>query len=481
MQNNIENINNKIIGKHKILLDMILSLKYTNELYKKTIEHVIGYSMSSKQIKNKQRESFCNGLASDIEHIEMDNGLLINYYEDIAGPHLMDFYKLKISDSVQIKKISDNLIIDLQSRGILDKMNQIYNAILMASGRMYNYTGFKNWVSKYTNILEILSANANHHVVEDQFLADLLENAENVGVIETIPDNVLNKLGYAGTMERLSAAYIAIKLQFNIEKIDTNLCICGEKLSNPDDNVEIVCLKCGAVKILVGTAHDSDKSDKYMIVNVKNKRYEPKRHCDKRLMQIQAKEDKKIPQEVIDELIKIARMEYRYGNGTRSMQNMPCTQIRRWLKQKSFTKYNHHAPLIRKLVTAEFGEAISPPQLTPEEEQQILLDFNIAIKCYEDTTQSKAYKEKFENIRNRTRQRNKPNKFYYWFVLFQIISTVLPDSDKRKNRLLECIHMQSDETIDKDDAIWKLMCESGGMPKGYVFKKTDKNITAKIF
>jgi hypothetical protein len=480
MQISVDTINNKVIGKFSILEDLFNVLHVSVNAFS---SHKFSGTTVAKALKNKQKDTFCASIDKTISEGVINLQLAISEYEDLSSAYLVDYYVNRNRDASN--KNSEKFITDLQSFGVLDKFDQIFNTIKQHYINITGFAGFKVWINKYINFQELVGESASLEIESDGLLADfanILEvDRETKVVIKTIQANIISKLKFTQLYDRLVAAYGNIKISFPIEKINTDLCICGAKLVIPDDTIEIVCSKCSVIKILVGTAHDKDKNDKYTNTTSKNKRYEPKRHCDKRLMQIQAKEDKKIPSDVIEKLIELAKIDYRYGNGVRSMQQMSCKQVRRWLKQKSFTKYNHHAPLIRKLVTAEFGEAISPPQLTPEEEQQILLDFNVAVKCYEDITQTAKYKERYENVRGRTRQRNKPNKFYYWFVLFQIISHILKDTDKRKNRLLECIHMQSNDTIDKDDDIWKMMCESGGMPKGYIAKKTDKNVAAKIF
>jgi hypothetical protein len=160
------------------------------------------------------------------------------------------------------------------------------------------------------------------------------------------------------------------------------------------------------------------------------------------------------------------------------MESMPCRQVRKWLKMTNLTSYNHNAPLVRKRLTALHGKPVSPPPLTPDEEQRILADFSIAMGCYEKVIYMPEYIRKYGKPKNTGRQRNRPNKVYYWFVLFQIISHHL-SGDPRLQRILECIHLQSSDTVSKNDDIWRMVCSFPEMSE-YKPEHTDRSLANDI-
>lgn len=218
------------------------------------------------------------------------------------------------------------------------------------------------------------------------------------------------------------------------------------------------CEECGYVVSLHGTIYDDPKQDMYNLQSGKNKRYDPNGHCEKRLKQLQAKEDKNIPEEHVAKLDALAIKEYTRRNRLRSMESMPCRQVRKWLKMTGLTQYNHNAPLVRKLITSRHGKPVIPPSMTPEEEQNILIDCSVAMGCYEKIVNTPEYVKKYSKPKSGTRQRTQPNKVYYWFILFKIISHHLA-GDRRLERILECIHLQSSDTVDKNDDVWRMICD----------------------
>ena len=152
------------------------------------------------------------------------------------------------------------------------------------------------------------------------------------------------------------------------------------------------------------------------------------------------------------------------------MSNMKCKQIREWLKDyKLTTKWNDHAPLIRKVITSLHGESITPPQLTKEEEEEILIDFSYDMQLYEELSKQ----NDILHLIDKDKIKNKP---YYPFGLLKVLCRILKD-DRRLKGLIECIHFQSNQTNVKNDKIHKIICQI----RGKKYEPTDKTILIDIY
>jgi len=261
------------------------------------------------------------------------------------------------------------------------------------------------------------------------------------------------------------------KLVLTIKKDITNICSCGGLMTILPDTSELRCDDCGIMVTLEGTVFEDSQFYTQQGQCTKHKKYDAKRHCKKWLDQIQAKENKSFPQELIDALNVRARAYYTRNGKLRSMARMKCSQIREWLKEEGETDYNPHAPLLRKMITSENGKAVIPPQLKYDEEQRILVLFSQAMDVYDQIME-----EKLTLVTNNRR----PNKPYYPYVLFKILHIVLK-KNIRLDGLIECIHLQSDGTLKNHDTIWRKICDEMTDEKDFVYKPTDRTILLDVF
>jgi hypothetical protein len=96
-----------------------------------------------------------------------------------------------------------------------------------------------------------------------------------------------------------------------------------------------------------------------------------------------------------------------------------------------------------------------PPQLTRDETRQL---HNIFDKCVNE----------YENVK----PIGKRNKMYYPYIIYKILDHIITKNGIRKKRILECIHLQSRDTLITNDNIWEKICEN---IDGVDYKPTDKN------
>lgn len=265
--------------------------------------------------------------------------------------------------------------------------------------------------------------------------------------------------------------YMQNKLSLAVVKEPVSDCSCGGKMDVLPDTSELRCCVCGMIVTLEGTVFEDSQFYTQQGQCTKHKKYDAKRHCKKWLDQIQAKENKNFPPELIVALNERAKKYYTRNGKLRPMTRMRCAQIRDWLKDLGETDYNPHAPLLRKIITSENGKAVIPPQLTYDEEQRVLVKFARAMDMYDQIME-----KKLTNITNNRR----PNKPYYPYVLFKILYMELKKGP-RLDGLIECIHLQSDSTLKNHDVIWKEICENMGDEKDFVYKPTDRTILIDVF
>lgn len=107
-----------------------------------------------------------------------------------------------------------------------------------------------------------------------------------------------------------------------------------------------------------------------------------------------------------------------------------CKVLREYLKECRLTTYNNYIPLIRILLGGP-----QPPQLTFEEIDRARSIFlKIARKLVD--------------------LRPENNITYYPYAIYRIIDSMLPNGI-RKSRILECVHLQSSETMRVVDGIYE--------------------------
>jgi hypothetical protein len=220
----------------------------------------------------------------------------------------------------------------------------------------------------------------------------------------------------------------------NLKLIEYDMCQdCKVKMKIVSSESSLLCPDCGNVKHLYGTVFE-DKQFYYQEgQRTKHGSYDPSKHCKFWVEAIQARENKEIPHHIIQTVKK-----YIVDNRIYNINNISCFAIRKILSRTRNSKYNEHIPLIRKMITG-----ISPPQLTDNELQLINLYFDKVIKIF-----------------NRTKPSDKINCPHHPYFIYKIIEHILKKSQpERLYNILSCIHLQSRDTLIKNDKIWKDICE----------------------
>jgi hypothetical protein len=247
------------------------------------------------------------------------------------------------------------------------------------------------------------------------------------------------------------------------ESRNTNNCSnCGKKMVIYPNQSELRCSVCGNIMVLQGIVFE-DAQFYNQQVSGRAKKYSENAHCEKWLYRILAREKSDIPQRVLAKLMEKMKNEYR-ADCSRTVSNLKCEKIRGWLKECKITDYNNHAPLLRKILTSEFRCAVIPPQLTTNEIQTVLNEYNTSMEVFQEIIK----KPDVLQILGRSKIKN---RFYYPYVLWKILEIKFR-KDRRLPGLLECIHLPSADTLKRNDVVWKMIC-----PKmGYTYMPTDRSI-----
>ncbi len=452
MSLSVESAHIKIVVRLDIIHDF-------TDFLKKIIEQLGTVKVPIKQIKSTNGLKFGDyisncGITSQPNYMERIQNLIgtiakiQNRYYDCTSNVLSRYYDMMNSETPGIdnKKLFEEYQQIIVSNSIFDQTDRCIELIAKITNELMETVGYQKILTNAVNIM-------------DETLA------QNIGIGK--------KSTFKDTLIRLRETYDDNKVIFTVvRKIVNNCDLCFAKMTVFPNTSEMRCDSCGNTVILYGTVFEDSQFYTQQGQCTKHKKYDPNRHCEKWLNQIQAKENKTIPAKIIEKINKKAIKEYTRGGKLRSMNDMKCRQIREWFKEEKeekLTKYNDHAALIRKIITGQNGEAIIPPQLTVEENQEILIDFSRAMDLYEKVRKREDILQMFS--KNKIR-----NKLYYPYGLLKILSHKLKN-DPRKNALIECIHFQSANTVNKDDVIWQEICKE---LDGYIYEPTDRTLLVEI-
>jgi hypothetical protein len=276
--------------------------------------------------------------------------------------------------------------------------------------------------------------------------------------IETIHQHIKNKSsgpkkkGESKTEDKKNVSELTVLIKkFKRSKISTSMseikydaCVCGTKMKIFPNTSELVCPTCGKVLILYGTVFEDTQFYNQEGQRSKHGCYDPSRHCKFWVHRIQAKENADIPKTCIDQLIYCIKRD-----GILDCRRLLCSQLRLYLKETHNTDYNDHIPLIRKIITG-----IVPPQLTHDELRQLYNLFDKSVNAFDAV-----------------KPEDKSNTMYYPYIIYKILDLVISNG-MRKKRILECIHLQSRDTLISNDNLWECICAT---LHDLEYRPTDRN------
>lgn len=347
--------------------------------------------------------------------------------ETIESLHRKIYTKLKI-----LLKLEKNLEIDLNVGKMIDEylynmtpfLNQETNEICKVNDFMDIY----NTLSIEERIAEISSKYCNYKCPNSNENKKLIKEIEHIIIV------------------------------FN-DKEERELCKDCGGIMHIDCNIfRLVCSNCNLCIKIFGSNYDYQTTP---IQKLKNNNCIYNKHSINWVMQIQAKKSvylddsvwKKLNDLIVRDKTRIIKsFKGKTIKVLRNFGNIKCVEFRPWLKELGLTKLNPDIPYLRKVICH-----VIPYQLLYLEEQQILYLHSQAVETYK-----KLCREEF----SKDNKKIKNNTPYLPYMIGKIIEHMFPANIKEnivKRSLLECIHVQSEETTIDKDVKWEKICNIIGI------------------
>ena len=226
---------------------------------------------------------------------------------------------------------------------------------------------------------------------------------------------------------------------------DIHLCKCGAAMTTMPELSQMLCGECGKIKQLVGTVFRGEGMTEPQ--KSKQSNYDYVRHYKIWCAHLQAPESHKFEPGVIDRIKKFI------ADSGVDVKTLNCELTRSILKTLKLTTLNNYVPSIIRDVGG-----VPPPQLTAEENMLSEYRFKKAMRLY-DIVKPDA----------QPTSRNKP---YYPYFIYKIWEEMFKDQP-RKLEILKYIHLQSSDTVVKNDQIFKKICVLAQPDDGLVYRSTD--------
>jgi hypothetical protein len=261
--------------------------------------------------------------------------------------------------------------------------------------------------------------------------------------VEALHAHICDSKSRTDDISMLIQEYKRTAVNCVVHEVDYFECECGSEMTVVSSSSELICPDCGISKKLWGTVFEDVQFFSQEGQKTKTGNYDPVRHCRFHIERIQAVEGVVIPSECLDAVRKCVRRD------RLMLKRLLCEQVRNYLKETGFTEFNDHVPKIRKLISH-----VAPPLLSSTELKQLYAKFNCAVSAFDQVKPA-----------------GKSNTIYYPYIIYKILHDMLT-RNRRKTLILECIHLQSRDTLISNDVLWESMCEL--MPS-VTYKPTDRS------
>ena len=344
-----------------------------------------------------------------------------------------------INDNCDFKKIKSISNFNLWLEDLCE-IEDSYNLIIINT--LTNYYSFKGkleepkYIKEFFHLIcsENISSKIDDVVLQVKKILSLLKNLIEVLYLnQSLVDKIYSIL-------RKHAFIEAIDINTKSKQKEYELCKCGDKMTVLPSDSQLICESCGSIKKLLGTVFEDYQFYNQDGQKTKHGSYDPNRHYRFWMERIQAKENKIFPRNDLDLLEKCFERD-----GVKSY-NINCKLMRDYLKECKLTQHNDHVPLLVKIFSGKF-----PPQLTLNEHRNISIKFNLIMEIYEKM------------------RAPEDNRLYYPYFIYKICEEEFVATSE-KLEILDFIHLQSDDTLKKNDLIYQKICsESNGV---LVYKPT---------
>ena len=406
-------------NQYDIILEKINIYEISSVLF--LTEYYTNINDDSTNYTNKKTQNIYNDNIFLLDNTNINilsNDCIFNLKEIYYSNYYQyKYYNVQLSNNKDVSKsnISKSTLKHL-SKNIYNKFN-----IFLSTNDIYgSFDSYMEYLNNYVNYYQTLLTNYNEKYFNNMNLDKIFKKI------------IMNFNSYSKT-----------KIIYNIDDINYDVCLCGNKMTIQSNTSELLCIKCGYIHTLIGSVFEDSQFFNQEGNRYKHGSYDPNRHCKFWIERIQAKENTIIDKSYIEKIEKCIKRDK-----IENIKNISVKQFRLYLKQTNLSKLNDHIPLIKKIITGYI-----PPQLNHNELHLLFNYFDKATKTYETIKPS-----------------SKKNSLYYPFLLYKLLEIIITDENK-KNGLLNCIHLQSYETLIDNDKIWAEICKHN---KEFVYKPTNK-------
>lgn len=291
---------------------------------------------------------------------------------------------------------------------------------------------------KYNNILaEVICIDSSNYIDEfHRLLRKYCVQDQLNDLFESIPNKDISITNEYNKIPKFEDSYLPIDTVQTYTDEEEMFCPCGGILEIDRETSELVCNICGEAILIVGTAYENIQLYFQDGQCSKHPSYERKKHGEKWLNRIQAKENIIIKKDVIKSIKRHLKTM-----SIKDSRKVTCELLRHCLKKTGNTKYNKHVSKIRYLITG-----FMPPRLTEDEYTETLLLFDNAVDAFDQIKESEVH-----------------NCSYHPYFIRRILEVILPENTYsefcRKCQIISNIHIQSDNASRKRDATWKKICK----------------------
>lgn len=229
--------------------------------------------------------------------------------------------------------------------------------------------------------------------------------------------------------------YDKLTLDIDSSNDTTVQCNCGSNYMVDPKKSERICINCGENEKLRGIVFEDEQFFYQEGQRTKHGKYDPTKHCKFWMDRIEAKEI--IENEEFENMVNTIKSCIKHDKIW--LEQVTCSTIRDYLKKKKLTKFNDHVPLTKKIITGK--ETV---QLMENERKLVFIYFSKVVQIY-----------------NKIKDSNDSNCPYHPYFIYKIIDQILTkECDiKRKEEILNGIHLQSRSTLIKNDLKWKMICQ----------------------
>lgn len=327
-------------------------------------------------------------------------------------------------------------------------------------------TQFKNLRSEYQNLITGILIDNKDSVYGDQtkLLLDFYNSVEHIGlpnIINDVVDSINNSNLSKNEIQSIQPMLIKfnkLPKYENLEKPVEEIMKCKkchELMTVNNSTNEFECV-CGVVEHLEGSFYEEISYSDQLPVAYKTN-YVRAGHSFKCLMYLQARENFDFPdgkngtRNVKAEILRQFLVESIYY-----VTQVNVDVMRKILKDLKLTEYNSHIPLLIKETTrTKESPGKMPFQLTQKEFDSVIDDIVDILEILSEIDEG--------------------NSPYHPYLLLRVIEHKLSENTRiekyRKANIMLYFHIQTENTLKENDALWKKICER--RPEKYTYKATN--------